>query len=96
MSPLRLSCNDLPVDQRVPQIAQRARTRLSALAQILGAQLRGRDYLLGAEFSGADIAIGYCCNWAAYVGHLDDNPTIVGYHNRLRRRPADRRVFSTA
>ena len=45
------------------------------------------------DFSGADIAIGYCCNWAAYVGQLENHPVLVDYYARLQKRPAFARVF---
>ena len=83
----------LPDDQRVAEIAERARERFTDRARMLSQALEDRDYLLGSAFSGADIVIGYCCNWAAYTGMIGDHPTLVDYYARLQQRPAFQRVF---
>jgi glutathione S-transferase len=57
--------------------------------------LADRDYLPGSAFSGADIAIGHCCNWAAYTGLIEDHPRLVDYYARLRQRPGHRRAYGT-
>jgi glutathione S-transferase len=84
----------LPHEQRVPEIAQRGRDRFAARAAMLSHALAGRDYLLGAAFSGADVVIGYCCNWAAYTGLIENHPRLVKYYASLQQRPAFQRVFT--
>ena len=84
----------LPEEKRVPEIAQRARERFAARGAMLSQALEGRNYLLGSDFSGADIVIGYCCNWAAYTGLIENHPTLVKYYARLQQRPAFLKVFS--
>lgn len=86
----------LPNGQRVAAIAERAQSRFRELGEMLSGHLASRPYLLGDAFSGADIAIGYCCNWAAYVGKLEDHAVVAAYYERLRDRPAFRRVFEPA
>jgi glutathione S-transferase len=61
---------------------------------MLSKVLESRDYLLGSKFSGADIVFGYCCNWAAYTGLIENHPTLVTYYARLQQRPAFKKVFT--
>ena len=93
LSDVMLHTMHLPDDQRVPEIANRGRERFDARAAMLSQALEGRDYLLGSKFSGADIMIGYCCNWAAYTGLIENHPTLVKYYARLQQRPAFKKVF---
>ena len=83
----------LPQKKRVAEIAQRGRDRFAARDAMLSKVLKSRDYLLGSEFSGADIVIGYCCNWAAYTGQIENHPRLVDYYSTLQQRPAFKRVF---
>ncbi len=84
----------LPEEKRIRQIAERAQRGFRARADMLSEVLVNRDYLLGSKFSGADIAIGYCCNWAAYTKILPDHPVLVDYYTRLQQRTAFQKVFS--
>ncbi len=83
----------LPKEQRVHEIAERGRERFLARGHMLSMALEDNEFLLGSKFSGADIAIGYCCNWAAYTGQLEAHPTLVKYYSRLQQRPAFQKVF---
>ena len=85
----------LPEEQRVPEIAQRAREAFVARGDLLSDALEDRDYLLGTGFSGADIVLGYSCNWAAYTGLIENHPVLVAYYARLQQRPAFQRVFAS-
>lgn len=85
----------LPEAQRVPEIAERARTWFNERAQMLAAVLATREYLLGSTFSGADIALGYDCNWAEYTGMLGQHPQLVNYYARLQARPAFKKAFAS-
>ena len=84
----------MPPEDRVPEIAERARTWFDERAEMLSSALASRDYLLGARFSGADIAVGYDCNWAEYTGMLERHPPLVNYYERLQARPAFKKVFA--
>lgn len=94
LSDVMIHSMHLPEDKRVPEIAQRGRERFAARGAMLAKALEGRDYLLGSAFSGADIAIGYCCNWAAYTGLIEDHSTLVDYYERLQQRPAFQKAFA--
>lgn len=84
----------LPVEKRNAEIAQRGKEKFGRRATLLSSVLQNQPYLLGDSFSGADIAVGYDCNWAAYVGLLAAHPTLEAYYARLQERPAFERVFS--
>lgn len=84
----------LPEEKRNAEIAERGKDRFGRRAEVLSQALAGQDYLLGSEFSGADIAIGYDCNWAAYVGLLEPFPILSAYYSRLQLRPAFQKVFA--
>lgn len=94
LSDVMLHSMHLPEDRRIPEIAERGRERFAARGAMLSKALEGRDYLLGSAFSGADIIIGYCCNWAAYTGQIEDHPALVDYYARLQQRPAFQKVFT--
>ncbi|MGH1541227.1 MAG: glutathione S-transferase family protein [Arenicella sp.] len=85
----------LPEDQRVVEIAERALSRFAQRADMLSEVLENRDFILGSAFSGADIVLGYCCNWAAYVGQIAAHPVLLDYYARLQQRPAFKKVFDT-
>jgi glutathione S-transferase len=94
LSDVMLHSMHLPAESRVAEIEKRGRERFADRAEMLCHSLENRDYLLGESFTGADIMIGYCCNWAAYIGMIEDYPRLVDYYARLQERPAFNRVFT--
>jgi glutathione S-transferase len=84
----------LPQEARNVGIAERGLERFDRRAEHLSSALANQAYLLDDRFSGADIAIGYDCNWAAYLGLLDRIPVLNSYYGRLQERPAFQTEFA--
>lgn len=83
-------------DRRVPFVMDDLRLRAAAAADIVERALSGKDYLTG-EFSGADIMMGYSLAWAKSFEIFPDpeRPNVTGYYERLRARPANRKLFGS-
>ncbi|MFO0580356.1 MAG: glutathione S-transferase family protein [Polyangia bacterium] len=78
----------LPAEQRVPALADAARSELaSAFAYLDDALARG-PYLLGDWFTMADVVVGSGMAWAAGMGLLINCPNIQAYVARISQRPA--------
>ncbi len=83
----------LPEDQKNAQIAEKAVENFAKQAAMLSNRLEGRKYLVGTTFSGADIAVGFSCNWAAYIGQLEKYPILATYYQGLTERPGFKKAF---
>lgn len=78
----------LPAEQRVPALADAARSELApALAHLDEALAKG-PYLLGDWFTMADVVVGSGMAWAAGMGLLISCPNIQAYVARISQRPA--------
>src|SRR5262249_26227616 len=85
-----------PEDRRVPFVIDDVRLRAAAAVDAVERALDGRDYLAG-EFSGADIMMGYSLAWAKFFEIFPDpkRPNVGAYYERLRARPANRKLFGS-
>lgn len=75
-------------------LAGYGREDFATRAEILSAELSGRDYMLTSGFSGADILIGHSCFMAAITGLIGDFPVLEAYLARLGERPAYQRAYA--
>lgn len=84
----------LPEAERSPAVAERASKRFKAVAAVLEAHLKGREYLLGDSFTAADVVLGGVLFFASRVDQLgDDLPTLKAYSTRLLARPAAKKGY---
>src|SRR5262245_12337418 len=85
-----------PEDRRVPFVMDDVRMRAAAAVDVVERALDGKDYLAGV-FSGADIMMGYSLAWAKSFEIFPDpkRPNVTAYYERLRARPANRKLFGS-
>lgn len=83
----------LPPERRRPELAQRHRGTCETAVGFIAAGLAGRTYLLGDAFSAADVVVGYSLNILDTCGFVRGAPTVAAYLDRLRERPAYRKVY---
>ena len=85
-----------PEGQRIPAIVPDAQERFRAALAVVERALEGREYLVGESFGAADISVGYVLQLAKLTGQLGDSfPNVAAYLERLSRRPAFQRAFSS-
>lgn len=78
----------LPAEQRVPALADAARSELATAFAHLDDALAKGPYLLGDWFTMADVIVGSGMAWAAGMGLLINCPNIQAYVARISQRPA--------
>jgi len=79
--------------ERIPAVAEEARTLLAARLDVMERALAGRTFILGEEFSAADVMLGSMLGWARAMRILgDERPNVNAYVARLTHRPAFRRA----
>ncbi|QDE98871.1 glutathione S-transferase family protein [Myxococcus xanthus] len=84
----------LPEAERSVDAVARASKRFKAVASVLDARMKGRDFILGNTFSGADVVLGGVLYFAKRMEQLgDDMPTLKAYLNRLLERPAAKKGY---
>eukprot|EP00536_Pseudo-nitzschia_multiseries_P009298 jgi/Psemu1/200350/e_gw1.256.48.1 len=83
----------------IPDAVEHARKYFHKTNRFLMKQLEtsGGPYLLGNDFAAVDIVYVQCLDWSVLNGwdqKWKQNPTVVGYRNTCRSRPAYRRVLA--
>lgn len=78
----------LPESERRPAVAEAARVRFLAAAEVLSRALGDRSALVGQQFGAADVIVGSILLWAGSMGLLAQHPTLEAYTKALRARPA--------
>jgi glutathione S-transferase len=79
--------------------AERDRTaQVMRVVTPLNDVLNGRNFLLGDDFTVADVAVGAMVAWSAMALGLDyrELPAVIGYIERLARRPAFQKTIVPA
>jgi glutathione S-transferase len=75
------------------QVKARGREIFEGGLKLMDARLAGQDYLLGGSFSIADAALFYVEFWAAARMGMTLPPNCAAHFERLKARPAVRRVL---
>jgi glutathione S-transferase len=84
----------LPEADRSPAVIERSSKRFKAVAAVLEARMKDREYLLGDTFTAADVVLGGVLFLATRVGQLgDDLPVLKAYSARLLARPAAKKGY---
>ena len=78
----------LPAEQRVPALADAARSELAPAFAYLDDALAKGPYLLGDWFTMADVVVGSGMAWTAGMGLLISCPNLQAYVARISQRPA--------
>jgi glutathione S-transferase len=78
----------LPEAERRPAVAEAARARFVAAAEVVSGALGARSTLVGERFTAADVIVGSILLWAGSMGLLAQHPTLEAYTKTLRARPA--------
>jgi glutathione S-transferase len=78
----------LPAEQRVPALADAARSELAVSFKLVDDALATGPYLLGDWFTMADVVVGSGMAWAAGMGLIINCPNIQAYVARISQRPA--------
>ncbi len=84
----------LPEEERLPQVAGKARENALACMGLLDAHLSEHEYVAGDQFTAADIMVVYPLVLSQLFGLLpsEGHPHLMRYYERIEARPA----FQTA
>ncbi|MBS2035548.1 glutathione S-transferase family protein [bacterium] len=85
----------LPEDQRKPERVAQAKELLQARLQIIADHLATREFIADGRFTTADVLVGSALDWAHMQGLLGGFPSLVGYVEKLKKRPAYQRAHET-
>ncbi len=77
----------LPRDKRLPADVVLAREDFLAMAAVLEAHMKGRQFVVGDTVSVVDLVMGYTLDWANEVHLLDTLPLLRAYMERMYARP---------
>lgn len=81
----------LPEDKRLPEIKDSLRWEFQRNIDRIAERMTS-DYAAGESFSVADILLTHCLNWSIGAKFAFDNAKISEYAERMRARPAFKRV----
>jgi len=76
-----------PEDQRLPGDGAIASEEFRAMAQVLEAHMKGRQFIVGDKVSVADFVTAYTLDWANEDQLLDECPALRAYMERMYDRP---------
>jgi glutathione S-transferase len=76
-----------PEDKRLAGEVSLARQDFQAMAAVLEAQMRGRQFVVGTSVTVADLVLAYTLDWANEVQLLDAFPQLQTYLQRMYARP---------
>jgi glutathione S-transferase len=76
-----------PESKRLPGDVALAREEFTAMAGVLDAHMRGRQFLIGNTVTVADFVLAYTLDWANEVQLLDAFPPLLDYMERMYARP---------
>jgi len=79
--------NLYPEDKRLPGDIAIASEEFRAMAQVLEAHMKGRQFIVGDKVSVADFVTAYTLDWANEVHLLDECPVLRAYMERMYDRP---------
>jgi len=84
----------LPGPERIPAVAEWARTQAAQALAPVERALEGRSWLL-PEFGAADVMMGYSVKLASLLRLLGgENPNLLAYLARCEQRPAWQRAVA--
>jgi glutathione S-transferase len=76
-----------PPDKRLPGEVALARDDFAAMAQVLEAHMRGREFVMGGSVTVGDFVLAYTLDWAQMVNLLDGLPRLGVYVEQMYARP---------
>lgn len=76
-----------PEDKRLRAEIALARQDFADVAQVMEAQMRGRQFVVGDEVTVADFVLAYTLDWAKLAKTLDGFPVLDAYMERMYARP---------
>lgn len=76
-----------PQDKRLPGEVALARADFAAMAQVLDAHMKNRQFVMGESVSVADFVLAYTLDWAKLANALDALPRLEAYMQRMYARP---------
>ncbi len=76
-----------PEDKRLPAEIALAREDFAAVAQVLEAHMRGRNFLVGEAVTVGDFVLAYTLDWAKLARCLDGLPVLGAYVEQMYARP---------
>jgi glutathione S-transferase len=79
--------NLYPQSKRLPGDVALAREEFTAMAGVLDAHMRGRQFVIGNTATVADFVLAYTLDWADEVKLLDAFPPLHDYMERMYARP---------
>ncbi len=96
LEPLCLQLTHTPEDKHNQALVDSMMRKFSMCANVLSQHLSNKQYICGDKFTAADCVIGFNVWWASVVqggSLLEDYPGLRDYLDRLKARPAFKRVF---
>jgi glutathione S-transferase len=83
----------LPEAERLPQLVEKSRERLTAAVKVVDDALAGREWILGNQFGAADVMVGSTLMWCQMMSLIGDaTPNVAAYLGRCVARPAAQRA----
>jgi glutathione S-transferase len=82
-----------PPEKRKADVVERHKPTCETAVRFVEASLDGKSYLTGSDFTAADVAMGYVMNIADNLGMTADAPRTKAWLERLRARPAFKKVY---
>ena len=76
-----------PPEKRIPADIERAGEDFAAMAAMLEAHMKGREFIVGNTATIADFVTAYTLDWANEVGLLAGFPNLKAYMDRMYARP---------
>lgn len=76
-----------PEDKRLPAEIALAREDFAAVAQVLEAHMRGRNFLVGDAATVGDFVLAYTLDWAKLARCLNGLPVLDAYVEQMYARP---------
>ncbi len=76
-----------PEDKRLPAEIALAREDFAAVAQVLEAHMRGRNFLVGDAVTVGDFVLAYTLDWAKLARCLNGLPVLDAYLEQMYARP---------
>ncbi|MFZ1660543.1 MAG: glutathione S-transferase family protein [Paracoccaceae bacterium] len=83
----------LPEELRHTAIKDSLRWEFARSQKVLTRRMGDGPFLMGADMTVPDIILTHCGNWAEGAKFPIDEPALVDYLNRMRARPAFKRVM---
>lgn len=83
----------LPEELRHAAIKDSLRWEFARSQKVLTRRMGDGPFLMGADMTVPDIILTHCGNWAEGAKFPIDEPALVDYLNRMRARPAFKRVM---